>query len=305
MELTVVMPNYNGIDLLETSIPSILKAFKHSGVAGEIIVMDNNSEDGSVSYLRENWPEVNVVERKDNDPLKAVNEGIGLARTEFITFTNNDMAVEEDYLDFIFTHFNDERVFAVTSRVYEWDRKTIQGQRRIAKFNRGWFWYLPDDSCGSADVTIHATGGQSVFRTEVLRELGKFDMMYRPMYHEDLDLTYRAFKKGYKAIYEPRSLVYHRGGETSKKTYSKIKWESTSQKNLLLFTWKNMHDRNLILQHIFYLPLRFAQSLLAGDFGKVHGYFKAVGQLGECLARRRQAKTESVLKDRDVLKLFS
>lgn len=302
--LTVVMPNYNGLELLKISIPSIYAAFEHSGIDGEIIVMDNASVDESARYLKESWPEVKVVERTTNDPLMAVNEGIDIASTEFITFTNNDMAVNSDYLDFIFPHFERKEVFAVTSRVFEWNSETIQGQRRIMKFQRGWFWYLPDESCESADITIHATGGQSVFRRETLRELGKFDMLFRPMYHEDLDLTYRAYKRGLIAIYEPRSHVYHKGGETTKKTFSKLKWESVFQKNLLLFIWKNIHDRKLIMDHIAHLPLRFLQTIAKGEFGKALGYFKALGQLGECLAGRKLARAESSVEDRALFDLF-
>lgn len=302
--ISVVMPTYNGLEVLKLSLPSLLEAFEHSGVDGEILVMENASNDGSAEFVKREFPMVTVVERPDNDPLAAYNEGIDMARGELVTFTNNDMVVTKDYLESIYPHFDDPKIFAVTSRVFEWDRTTIQGYRRVPKFSKGRFWYLPDVECESAALTIHATGGQSVFRRSTLLELDKFDMLFYPVYHEDLDLTYRAYKRGFQAVYEPRSIVYHIGGHTSKKLYSKIRYDSTLQKNLLLFTWKNIHDPGMIFSHIAWAPVRFLQSLLKGNAGEALGYFKALKQLPECLKKRSSEKKRSKLSDKEILSIF-
>ena len=114
IELTVVIPNYNGKSLLERNLPQVLKAVEQWGKPSEIIVVDDASTDQSVAFLKKNFPQVKVVEHKKNQRFAlACNSGVKVAKGKMVVLLNSDVAPELDFLKPLLKHFNDSQVFAV------------------------------------------------------------------------------------------------------------------------------------------------------------------------------------------------
>jgi GT2 family glycosyltransferase len=302
--ISLLIPVHGGREDLAVALESAEVALKKTGRPYEMIVVNNNSPDDTAQWVATNKPQVRLLNMADNAYLKNLNTGMRTCRYRILALLNNDMKVEEDYLLHLLPHFEDPNLFAVTNCVMEWQGDRVQGHRRIYRFNRGWFWYLPAEDADPKKYHGHATGGQSVFDLAKIAELGYNDELLRPLYHEDLDLTYRAYKAGYHARYEPAAVVYHRGGATSKRVYKPLQLESIKAKNLFLFQWKNLHDPGLLFQHLLFLPMRLLMALLKGDRALLLGFFKALRQLPEIPARRRAAKAQATRTDAEVFEML-
>ena len=302
---TILIPNYNGKEMLSECLPSIMDAVKRRGDRDEIIVIDNASTDDSTAFLRSEYPQVKTLSLTENRAIFAVNDGARAAQNEIMVLLNNDMIVEPDFLDPMLEHFADEAVFAVTGKVYQWNKSTIQGCRRRAVFSRGFFWYVNDLAApDSQGLTLHALGGQSAYHKTKFLELCGFDTLFSPFYHEDLDISYRAYKRGWRIVYEPRSVMYHRGAATAGKLYSRGELDIFLQKNLFLFIWKNIHDPALWAQHWCLLVPRLILSAVRGDLSHAFGFFGAVRQFRPAMRRRAEARVEARISDREVLRLL-
>jgi len=115
---SIVIPNWNGRDLLEKYVPSILEATKHNP-ANEIIVVDNASEDGSAAFLKEHFPTVRVLEMDRNYGFGGgSNRGFAAAKNDIVVLLNSDMRVAPDFLASLLEGFHDENVFAVSCQIF-------------------------------------------------------------------------------------------------------------------------------------------------------------------------------------------
>ena len=290
--------------MLAEALASAQIALQNTALPFEMLVINNNSPDDTSPWLKANMPQVRVLDMPDNAYLKNLNTGMAACRYKTLMLLNNDMKVAPDYLRKILPHFEDPAVFAVTCRVMEWGRDDIQGHRRVYRFSKGWFHYLPAPPSDKGLFHGHATGGQSVFDLEKLHALGLNDMLLRPLYHEDLDVTYRAYKAGFVAHYEPQAVAEHHGGATSKKLYTPGQLRAIQMKNLFLFQWKNLHAPAFLLPHRCWLPLRLLQAAIKRDWPFCHGFFSALEQFGEMRRSRQQARAQAKLSDAQVFSLF-
>ena len=138
---SIVIPNWNGRDLLEKYIPSILEAAK-GNPANEIIVVDNASDDGSAAFLKREFPAVRVLELDRNYGFGGgSNRGFAAAKNDVVVLLNSDMRVAPDFLGPLLEDFSDENVFAVSCQIYlsnpgkpreETGYAGVVGERRIA-----------------------------------------------------------------------------------------------------------------------------------------------------------------------------
>ncbi len=302
MNISVIIPNYNGKHLLYDCLNKLILEIKKYDY--EIIIADNASNDGSAEWIKINFPSIKVVELKNNVAIFAINDVINECKFKHVLLLNNDVVVGENFLAPMIRHFENNKVFAVTSKVLDKEGKNIQGYRRYPVFKLGWFWYLADTSSTKTSLTIHALGGQSVFDKDKFISLGKFDPLFSPFYHEDLDISYRAFKMGWEIIYEPKSIMYHIGAATASRYYSSFQIKCIMQKNMFLFIWKNVTDRAFIIQHIFLLPLRLILWMLKREFAFLYGFFMALRSLPKALYKRKKVAKEFLLSDKEIIKLL-
>lgn len=307
---SIIISNWNGKDLLKENLPSVIKAIKYSGEDHELIVVDDASSDGSQEFIKKNYPQIELVELRENKGFgEANNIAVFQSKNEIIVLLNNDMSLEKDYFSIILPYFGDENIFAVTPKMITKDifRKKIKVTISCwAKFKYG-FWNdieirdLKDKEGHRIVLTV--PGGGVAFDKKKFLSLGGFDNLYYPFYYEDTDLSYRAWKRGWKIIYEPATVLYHRCSMTIGEHFGEYA-SLIKMKNYYLFIWKNITDCPLILQHLLFLPFFLLNKLLSGRVTWVKAFFLALKQLKEALVQRRIVKKESVLSDRDILNLF-
>ncbi|MBI4161831.1 MAG: glycosyltransferase family 2 protein [Acidobacteria bacterium] len=301
---SVLVLNYNGRHLLEECLPGLLHAVRRAGPGHAVHVVDNASTDGSREFLRREFPGVGVVEIAENRFIFAYNEAADRVEQDILVLLNNDIAVHEDFLPPLLEPFSDPQVFAVGARILEWDRRTPSAGRRRGELRRGMF--LHHDAGGAAGgtpPTLFAPGGAGAFDRRKFLEIGGLDPLYRPYYYDDVDLSYRAWKRGWKVLYQPRSLLYHRVQATIARLHTAAEIETLDRKNGLLFFWKNITDPGPFLLHHLLLPGRALKALLLLRLQFLRALGLALRQWPEARAARRRLRPFLRRSDREVLAL--
>lgn len=303
MEVSIIILNWNGKEFLDKSIPSVTNSVGVYGNGCEIIVVDNGSSDESVDYLKSNFPKVRIISLKENLGFATgMNTGIKGARGDIVIGLNNDVIVEEDFITPLVSHFaGNGNIFAVAAKMLLWDRKTLNFGRAVGRFKFGIFLRTFKEP-SLATNTLYACGGAFAVKKDKFLELGGFDEDMIA-YWEDLDLCYRAWKQGYKTIYEPRSIVYHKFHGTNAKVFGEAWIRAASGENYFLFALKNFHDRSLFYQQLFSLPALVLISQLLGKpyFGL--GLLRSLRRWPLFLKKRKEEKKKAIFSDREVLYL--
>lgn len=273
MTISIVIPNRNGARLLEKNLPSVIAAAK----GAEIIVVDDASADNSVACVKKEFPSVGIVAKDHHEGFAStVNEGVRRASGEIVVLLNTDVRPQKDFLDPLIKHFGDPMVFAVgcLDKSREGGCFVLRG-RGEAKWERGFFIH----SRGEVDKTTTAwvAGGSGAFRKSIWEKLGGMDTRFNPFYWEDIDLSYRAVKAGYRTLFEPASVVIHEH-ETGaiKREYTRWQVSVIAYRNQFLFIWKHIPGPNVLVAHAVWTPIRLLQAMVRGDFSMIVGYLLAI-----------------------------
>jgi len=286
--VSIVIPNWNGVYLMEKHLRHTIDASK----GAEIIVCDDASSDGSVEYLKKNFPDVIVVpNKKQNGFAVNVNSGVKRATGDIVVLLNTDVEPEKGYLEPLLEHFKDSDVFAVGCLEKSLENgKTILRGRGTAKWNKG--YYIHERGEVDKRDTAWVSGGSGAFRRSMWNTLGGMDALFTPFYWEDIDLSYRARKAGWKIVFEPKSVVghYHESGVIKSK-YTPRDVLRISYRNQFTFIWKNLSDPGIFFAHMVWTPIRLLQSLFRLDTVMMSGYILAVLRYPKILLERnRQSK---------------
>ncbi len=227
IEASVIIPNWNGKHLLRVCLLSLRKQTLKNF---EIILVDNGSVDGSVSYIKKYYPEVKVIGLDKNYGFaKAVNVGIKAAQGEYLALINNDTEVDKNCLHYLVKAADDhpEVGFVAAKMLNFYQRDMIdsagdfidvvghadnigRGQKDGPQFNKPGYVFL-------------VTGGGGLFKRAVFKKVGYFDEDYFA-YFEDVDLCLRAQMVGFKGWYEPKAKIYHIHKATADKIKSMVEY---------------------------------------------------------------------------------
>lgn len=305
MDISIVILTWNGLEFLKICLPSVVKAAGNHNGDCEIIVVDNGSSDRSRDYLRENFPKINIIELKENFNFsKAMNMGFKSARHPIVIGLNNDIIAEEDFIPPLVRHFlGNGGLFAVAAKMLLWDRQTLNFGRAIGSFRFGIFRRKLVDTSSAVNTLYACAGAFAVDRSKFL-ELGGFDEDML-VYWEDADLCYRAWKRGWKTLYEPASVIYHKSHGTYGVRFGEKGIRRISGENYFLFALKNIHDKGLIFQQLFFLPMLMLASVLMGKPHFAKGLFLSIRRWPLFLQKRRAEKKDSLLSDREVFRISS
>jgi GT2 family glycosyltransferase len=265
---TVVIPNWNGRDLLEKYIPSILTALA-GHPDNELLVVDNGSTDGSAEFLRQRFPTVKVLALPRNLGFGGgSNAGFRAASNDIVVLLNSDMRVAPDFLQPLLDAFTDELVFAVSCQIFFSDPTR---KREETGLTQGWWSHgglrvrhNDDPAVDELFPCFYGGGGSCAFDRRKFLELGGFDGIFHPFYLEDTDIGYSAWKRGWKVLYQPQSHVWHEHRGTIGKTFSRDYIQSVVARNFLLFAWKNIHTPAWLAGHFAHAWMGAFISLLAG-----------------------------------------
>ena len=250
---TVVIPNYNGKKYLKECMDSL----KKSTIPIKIILVDNGSEDGSIAFMKESYPQVRLLAFPENRGFSAaVNAGIRAADTEYVLLLNNDTSSEPE-------------LAAELEKVLDQEEKALCAGAKMVSMCQpqyldgagdyycalGWAFARGKDQdrnrFGEPDRTFSACAGAALYRKSLLEEIGLFDEEHFA-YLEDVDVGYRGNIYGYPSRYAPSAVVFHAGSGVSGSRHNKFKVE-LSARNSIYLIYKNMPFLQMLLNLPFLL----------------------------------------------------
>jgi GT2 family glycosyltransferase len=297
---SIIIPNWNGLQHLEACLGALSEQ-KSTGF--EVIVVDNGSVDGSTAYIREHFPTVLLVELKENQGFTgACNAGYEVARGAYIILLNNDTEVDPEWLGQLLSAFerhSDAGIIA--SKIMLYDRRDYFHaagdfyRLNAIPGNRG-VWEKDSGQYNVEEQVFSACGAAAAYRREMLDEIGFLDDQFY-FSCEDIDLGWRAHMAGWKAIYVPKAIVYHK----LKATGGSITGSYFDGRNFLYLIWKN-YPWSLLKRHwpgilkaqfqITWLALRAwrgpaARARLRGQAAGFLGLFKMLPARRQIQASRR------------------
>ncbi|MBI3664995.1 MAG: glycosyltransferase [Acidobacteria bacterium] len=306
---SLVIPNWNGRELLARYLPSVIEALA-GNPDNEILVVDNASTDGSAAYLKEHFPQVRVLELEQNLGFGGgSNAGVRAARNDIVVLLNSDMRVEPGFLQPLLEGFYHPRVFAVSAQIFFTDsarRREETGLTQVSwRRGRLQVGHRIDPRVRTLFPVFYAGGGSSAYDRKKFLALGGFDPLYEPFYLEDTDLSYLAWKRGWTVHYEPRSVVYHEHRGTIGRRFEEGYILRVLRKNHLLFAWKNIHDWRLVASHFAHLYAGLWLRLLAGDSPErptPRALLLACRELRRTIRARLRARHLATISDREAFR---
>lgn len=259
MKLSIIIVNYNVKYFIEQCLFSVAKAIE--GIEAEIFVVDNNSVDGSCELIKDKFPWVKLIENKKNTGFSvANNQAIRISTGEYILLLNPDTVVQEStfrkVIDFMDAHsdggglgvkmidgkgnFLPESKRGIPTPMVAFYKifglsKLFPKSKTFSKYHLG---YLETDEINEIEIL---SGAFMFMRKSVLDEIGLLDEEYF-MYGEDIDLSYRIIKAGYKNYYYPETTIIHYKGESTKK--GSINYVMIFYKAMVIFARKQLDQQH-------------------------------------------------------------
>ena len=262
LDLSIVIVNYNVEYFLEQCLNSVIKASQQ--LKTEIIVVDNNSSDGSIEMLKHKFQGVHLIENKDNVGFsRANNQGIKLSQGKYVLLLNPDTVIEEQTLTKMVSRMDkDDTIGGLGVRMVDGKGNFLPESKRglptpivafykifglsslfkkSKKFGRYHLSYLNEFEENEIEIL---SGAFMCMRKKVLDEIGLLDE-YFFMYGEDIDLSYRIIKAGYKNLYFPDTTIIHYKGESTKK--SSVNYVFVFYRAMIIFAKKHFRGNNAFL----------------------------------------------------------
>lgn len=305
MKISFVIPNYNGAYLLKKNLPKVIEIANKFKDA-EVIVADDFSEDDSNQVLEkfsETFDKLRIVRSNKNCGFSTnVNKGFREAKGEIIILLNTDVEVNNSFLEPLLVHFEDEKVFGVgcLNESVENDKIVLRG-RGVGKWIRGFLMHNAGDL--EKSNTLWISGGSGAFRKSIWEKLDGLDEVYDPFYWEDIDISYRAQRAGYKTLFEKNSIIRHEHEKGAiKSRYSQEQVKRIAYRNQFIFVWKNADITRLIM-HLIWLPYHIVNGL-RGDFPLILGFFDALIRIPKIFHSRSKSRKLFTVSDDEILRNY-
>ena len=304
--ISVVIPNYNGKNLLAANLPSIEESLRFANVPFEIIISDDGSTDDSVEFLKKNYPHIVLIEGAKNLGFSGnINRGLRAAKMDLVFALNSDIQLEKDYFVHQFDYFQQDDCFSVMGAIHDPVTKDVvkldlDAQQSVfgfisAKKMENYHFDRPVPA-------FFASGSNMLICGKKLKQLNYFNEVFSPFYGEDADLGLRAWRMGWSSYYEPKSVCYHQTSSTIKKHNSQKKIRAISRRNKMIF-------HQIHLQSTDYA--RFLAKTLIDVFTRFlvfdFGYYKAFWAFLKTLPtlREQNQKFPLSLPTQKALELFN
>lgn len=269
MRLSVIIVNYNVKLFLQQCLNSVEQAMQ--GIEGEVIVVDNNSADGSCAMVRNQFSDCKLIENKENTGFsKANNQAIAIAKGQYVLLLNPDTVVEENTfrtcLNFMDSH---PRAGALGVRMIDGKGRFLPESKRglptpqvafckmsglgrlfpkSKYFNRYYLGHLDENTNHAVEIL---TGAFLFMRKEALEKTGSLDETFF-MYGEDIDLSYRFLQAGYQNYYLAHTTIIHYKGESTKK--GSLNYVIHFYRAMMIFARKHFRQQGLGI-YIFLIQL--------------------------------------------------
>ncbi len=301
-EITLIITNWNGSNLLRECMPTVLEAVRFDRHhCYEVMVIDDCSTDNSLGILADEFPEVRTEQTPQNLGFQEANNyAVKLAESKIVMPMNNDIKLDPKALHYLAQYFDNKDIFAVSGKIFAFDQTTFLYGNRGGYFQKGHF-HLYEKPPEDDSQTLFACGGAFMVNRQKYLDLGGFDSMYHPLYYEEIDLSYRALKRGWKVHYEPQSIAYHKVQATITRQEKLRRISLISARNNYLFVWKNILDRSMTLTFLFYIPLFLLRDLFRLKLRFWVAFYLALKRLPRALRGRSIEQSDVLYSDREIL----
>ena len=253
MKVSVVTPNYNGVKFLKNYFNSLNQ---DSECIGEVIIIDNGSDDSSLEYIQKNNFNFPVVVIKNDENLgfaPAVNQGISKAKYDYIFSLNNDTEVEIGSINAMLDLIQEEDIFSVQAKMIQSDNKQLIDDAGDEYNLLAWTKKVGEnqnsENYSQVLEIFSSCAGAALYKKSVLEEIGSFDDNFFA-YMEDVDLAIRSQIYGYRNLLCPDAVVYHIGSATSGSRYNDFKVRIAARNNVWT-VYKNLPIPLKIINFIF------------------------------------------------------
>ena len=261
MKTSVIIPSKNGLHHLKDCLPSVIKAVKNAPYEVEVVVVDDNSTDGSIETLPTIFPQIKVVKNPKQGTCSARNFAVANSKGDWLLFIDNDVFLEEDFFIKTEKYLKDD-IFCISCCNYlaAETNKQLDGIKLLS-WKRGFPRFTENiyNSSLKPNKIYPCFGVQGACffckREKFLQLNGYDEDLFEPYLLEETDLMYRGLKRGWKIIYAPDTHPLHKCGGTIQSRVSK-RTQFLSRRNRMIFVWKNITSKRLLLSNIFWSVLR-------------------------------------------------
>ena len=281
-QVAVVILNYNGLNHLASFLPSVLASTYPNT---RIIVADNASTDGSVAFLREHFPKIELLQHPTNEGFAGgYNWALKLVRSDYYVLLNSDVSVEPGWIEPIIELMEqDPLIAACQPKLRAFHAPDFFEYAGAAggwidslgyPFSRGRIFDVCETDAGQYDTTtpvFWASGAAMFVRANIYHELGGLDA-YFFAHQEEIDLCWRMQLAGYRIMACPRSVVFHVGGGTLPRGGRKV---YLNFRNNLIMLCKNLPWQ----EKLWKLPFRIGLDIISAVKGLLGGdtaFFTAI-----------------------------
>jgi GT2 family glycosyltransferase len=246
--ISVVIPNYNGVQLLPEILPTVFTALRNIQLPGEVIVSDDCSTDESIDFLQTYFPQIRIVSNTINSGFSATaNNGVKNAHYNVVLLLNSDVKLEPDYFKHQLHYFERDDTFGVMGRIVGWEDDKIQDGAKYPFFHgvkiktSGNYLLKDEEEMQKGLYTMYLSGANALFDKSKFLKLGGFNEFFSPFYVEDYELSLRAWRVGWKCYYDHQSVCRHKTSVTI---------QSKNKKNEI----RKIYNRNKMFLHGIHLP---------------------------------------------------
>ena len=287
--ISIIIPVYKNYQMFYQYLEINKKYFKGC----ELIIMNDYPEENISQQVKKIYPEAIVINNKKNLGFAAnINKGVRLAKRPYVFLMNSDVVLKDDSFKKSINYFRkNKKLFALGFAQVEKDGSFV-GKNKIY-WQNGILHHKKVDTLSFGNNAWAEAGACIIDRKKFLKLEG-FDTIYFPFYWEDIDLSYKAWKVGYEVNFTPDIIVNHHHESTIGKYFQPKKILRTAFRNQLIFHWKNLTDKDLLIKHILNLPKNIFRP----------GFFDALLRLHQILKARK--KTVKLFKktDKEILNNF-
>jgi GT2 family glycosyltransferase len=320
-KVAIIIVNWNAIEYLKKCLSSI---FRLTYSNFEVILIDNGSADGSTEFVRSNFPYVRLVSMDKNYGFaKATNIGIEMAlkdKTPYIALLNVDTIVEENFLkELVIVAESDSAVGCCQPKMFSMsgpgiiDAVGITLRKNCKAKQIGY----DEQDIGKYDQLKEVFGvnaGAALYKSEMLEQIGLFEEECFA-YYEDVDLALRVRLAGWKCMYVPQAVVYHKQSITYGKKSPIIKYLIT--RNRYYYVIKNLPSHMVfsflinkainIIKLILKLPFRlvfFNMNGFHADATKLKAHYDAIKNIPKMFRKRNEIRSKRMISDRELVQWF-
>ena len=307
--VSLLIVNFNGKGILKTCLPSLLK-LEYPKNRYEILVVDNASSDGSIEFLKKDYPKIKIIKNNENLGYVGINSGIKYCKGDYIYFLNNDLTLKKDCLKRLIKEIEKDGSIGMVAHnaVNYYNKNVVSGGTWISRTM--YCGHHPKDDKIKTKVIPYLGGG--IIRKSVISTYGYlFDPDYF-IYAEDLDLGLRIRLLGMKIVLVTDAICYHMHSITTKKYSTPARNTFYLERNSLLTFFKIFSRKTLLLYApivVFARLLSIVKDMLSlrikNALARILAMIWVTGHVKLILKKRNQVQKLRNASDSFILEVFS